>query len=113
MSGIRVASGHLFFFYAYDVGFEIGLEEARALCEASDSPGIAGLRPAPAYLQYRPMPLTVPAGTVPVQVSGKTYRLDATVKMAVAARNAGVGWLVDLVMLVSTPGAPTPRLREN
>ena len=30
MSGIRVASGHLFFFYAYDVGFEIALEEARA-----------------------------------------------------------------------------------
>ena len=39
--------------------------------------------------------------------------LDATVNMAVAARNAGVGRLVDLVMLVSTPDAPTPRLREN
>ena len=42
MSGIRVASGHLFFFYAYDAGFEIALEKARAFCEASDSPGIAG-----------------------------------------------------------------------
>jgi len=81
VSGIRVASGHLLFFYAYDVGFEIALEEARALCEASDSTGIAGLRPAPAHLQYRPRPLTVPAGAVPVQVSGKTYRLDATVKL--------------------------------
>ena len=81
MSGIRVASGHLFFFYAYDAGFEIALEEARLLCEASDSPGIAGLRPAPAHLQYRPRPLTVPAGAFSVPVSGKTYRLDATVKI--------------------------------
>jgi uncharacterized protein YbjT (DUF2867 family) len=39
--------------------------------------------------------------------------LDATVNMAVAARNAGVTRLIDLVMLVSTPDAPTPRLREN
>jgi len=39
--------------------------------------------------------------------------LDATVTMAVAARNAGVTRLVDMVMLVSTPDAPTPRLREN
>lgn len=81
MSGIRVASGHLFFFYAYDAGFEIALEEARALCEASDSPGIAGLRPAPAYLQYRPKPLTVAAGTVPVTVSGKIFPLEATMKI--------------------------------
>jgi hypothetical protein len=81
MSGIRVASGHLFFFYAYDVGFEIALEEARTLCEASDSTGIAGLRPAPAHLQYRPRPLTVPSGVVPVADSRKTYRLDATVKI--------------------------------
>lgn len=81
MSVIRVASGNLFFFYAYDAGFEIALEEARALCEASDSPGIAGLRPAPAHLQYRPRPLTVPGGAVPVTLSGKTYRLDATVKI--------------------------------
>jgi uncharacterized protein YbjT (DUF2867 family) len=39
--------------------------------------------------------------------------LDATVNMAVAARNAGVKRLIDMVMLVSTPDAPTPRLREN
>ena len=39
--------------------------------------------------------------------------LDATVNMAVAARNAGVSRLVDMVMLVSSPDAPTPRLREN
>jgi uncharacterized protein YbjT (DUF2867 family) len=39
--------------------------------------------------------------------------LDATVNMAVAARNAGVTRLVDMVMLVSSPDAPTPRLREN
>jgi len=81
VSGIRVTSGHLFFFYAYDVGFEIALEEARTLCEASDSPGIAGLRPAPAYLQYRPRPLTVPAGAVTVTVSGKAFSPDATIKI--------------------------------
>jgi uncharacterized protein YbjT (DUF2867 family) len=39
--------------------------------------------------------------------------LDATVNMAVAARNAGVRRLIDMVMLVSAPDAPTPRLREN
>ncbi len=39
--------------------------------------------------------------------------LEATVNMAVAARAAGVTRLVDMVMLVSTPDAPTPRLREN
>ena len=39
--------------------------------------------------------------------------LEATVNMAVAARDAGVTRLVDMVMLVSTPDAPTPRMREN
>jgi uncharacterized protein YbjT (DUF2867 family) len=39
--------------------------------------------------------------------------LDATVNMAAAARNAGIERLIDMVMLVSTPDAPTPRLREN
>jgi uncharacterized protein YbjT (DUF2867 family) len=39
--------------------------------------------------------------------------LDATVNMAVAARDAGVERLVDLVMLISAPDAPTPRMREN
>jgi uncharacterized protein YbjT (DUF2867 family) len=39
--------------------------------------------------------------------------LDASVNMAVAARRAGVTRLVDMVMLVSAPDAPTPRMREN
>ncbi|HEY0814887.1 MAG TPA: NmrA family NAD(P)-binding protein [Pseudonocardia sp.] len=39
--------------------------------------------------------------------------LTACVNMAVAARNAGVTRLVDMVMLVSAPDAPTPRMREN
>jgi uncharacterized protein YbjT (DUF2867 family) len=39
--------------------------------------------------------------------------LDASVNMAVAARTAGVTRLVDMVMLVSSPDAPTPRMREN
>lgn len=39
--------------------------------------------------------------------------LDATAIMAVAARNAGVPRLIDMVMLVSSPDAPTPRMRQN
>jgi uncharacterized protein YbjT (DUF2867 family) len=39
--------------------------------------------------------------------------LDATAIMAVAARKAGVSRLVDMVMLVSSPDAPTPRMRQN
>lgn len=39
--------------------------------------------------------------------------LDATAIMADAARRAGVTRLVDMVMLVSKPDAPTPRMREN
>ena len=76
-----MVSGHLFFFYAYDAGFEIALDAARPLCEASESPGIAGLRPAPPYLQYRPKPLVVPAGKVSATVSGNSCSLDAAVKI--------------------------------
>ena len=39
--------------------------------------------------------------------------LDATATMAVAARNAGISRLVDLVMLRSSPDSPTPRMRQN
>jgi uncharacterized protein YbjT (DUF2867 family) len=39
--------------------------------------------------------------------------LDATAIIADAARNAGVKRLVDMVMLVSSPDAPTPRMRQN
>lgn len=39
--------------------------------------------------------------------------LDATATMAVAARNAGISRVVDLVMLQSSPDAPTPRMRQN
>jgi uncharacterized protein YbjT (DUF2867 family) len=39
--------------------------------------------------------------------------LDATAAMAVAAREAGVSRLVNLVMLQSSPDAPTPRMRQN
>ena len=39
--------------------------------------------------------------------------LDATAIMAVAAREAGVSRLIDLEMLVSSPDAPTPRMRQN
>lgn len=39
--------------------------------------------------------------------------LDGTAAMAVAARQAGISRLVDLVMLQSSPEAPTPRMRQN
>ena len=39
--------------------------------------------------------------------------MDATAAMAIAAREAGVSRLVDLVMLQSSPDAPTPRMRQN
>jgi uncharacterized protein YbjT (DUF2867 family) len=39
--------------------------------------------------------------------------MDATAAMALAAREAGVTRLVNLVMLQSSPDAPTPRMRQN
>jgi len=39
--------------------------------------------------------------------------LDATAIMAVAARQAGVRRLINLVMLRSSLDAPTPRMRQN
>jgi uncharacterized protein YbjT (DUF2867 family) len=39
--------------------------------------------------------------------------LDAAAAMAVAARDAGISRLVNLVMLESSPDAPTPRMRQN
>jgi uncharacterized protein YbjT (DUF2867 family) len=39
--------------------------------------------------------------------------LEASAIMADAARKAGVTRLIDMVMLVSSPDAPTPRMREN
>ena len=39
--------------------------------------------------------------------------IDASAIMAIAARKAGVTRLIDMVMLISTPEAPTPRMRQN
>ena len=39
--------------------------------------------------------------------------LDATAAIALAAREAGISRLVNLVMLQSSPEAPTPRMRQN
>jgi len=81
MNGALSVSGHLFCFYAYDAGFEIDLEKARPLCEASDATGISGMRPSPPHLQYRPKPLAVPAGTVAVEIGGADLRLESSVKI--------------------------------
>jgi len=81
VSGVRVAAGHLFFFLAYDVGFDISLAQASELSEASESPGLAGLRPAPQHLQYRPKPLQVAAVPEEIRAGTSTFLLDATVKI--------------------------------
>lgn len=81
MSEILVEWGHLYFFYAYDVGFDISLPDARRLAEAEESPGLAGLRPAPPHLQYRPKPLVVPSGAVEVRHGDAAVRLEATAKI--------------------------------
>jgi uncharacterized protein YbjT (DUF2867 family) len=39
--------------------------------------------------------------------------MDATATMALAARETNIDRLVDLVMLQSSPDAPTPRMRQN
>jgi uncharacterized protein YbjT (DUF2867 family) len=39
--------------------------------------------------------------------------LDATAIMAMASREAGITRLINLVMARSSPGAPTPRMRQN
>lgn len=39
--------------------------------------------------------------------------LDAAAAMALAARQAGISRLINLVMLQSSPDAPTPRMRQN
>ncbi len=81
MSEVRVASGHLFFFFAYDVGFDISLSQASELSEASESPGLAGLRPAPQHLQYRPKPLLITPGPEKLRAGTSTVTLEATVKI--------------------------------
>jgi hypothetical protein len=81
MNGFRVGWGHLFFFYAYDVGFDISLPEARAVSEAAESQGLAGLRPGQAHLQYRPKPLVIPAGAVEIRHQGAVFRMDGAVKI--------------------------------
>ena len=81
MNHCRVEWGHFYFFHAYDVGFDISLAEAGALCEAAVSPGLTGMRPAPPHIQYRPMPLVVPSGAVEIRHEGKAFPMDAFVKI--------------------------------
>ena len=81
MSDVRVAAGHLFFFFAYDIGFDISLPEASRLSEASESPGLARLRPLPQYLRYQPKPLLLSSGPVEFHVATGKVRLEAAVKI--------------------------------
>jgi hypothetical protein len=81
MSDVRVAAGHLFFFFAYDVGFDISLPEASRLSEAAESPGLARLRPLPQYLRYQPRPLLLSPDPVEVCIGSGKVRLEAAVKI--------------------------------
>ncbi len=81
MSGIRVKDGTLFFFFAYDAGFDIDLSAAKALCAARESPGLSGNRPTPPYIQYRPKPLVVPVGEIGIVTAAGPRTLDASVKI--------------------------------
>jgi hypothetical protein len=78
---VRVETGNLFFFFAYDIGFDIRLGEAAALCRGVESPGLTGSRPAPAHLQYRPKPLVVPLGKVTLPGGAAPVALDASAKL--------------------------------
>jgi hypothetical protein len=81
MDDVRVESGNLYFFFAFDIGFDIRLGDAAALCRGAESPGLQGLRPAPAHLQYRPKPLVVSLGTVAIGGTSGGVTLDATGKL--------------------------------
>jgi hypothetical protein len=81
MIDVRVESGNLYFFFAFDIGFDIRLGDAAALCRGAESPGLQGLRPAPAHLQYRPKPLVVSLGTVAIGGPTGGVTLDATGKL--------------------------------
>ncbi len=80
MSDVRASEGHLFFF-AYDVGFDISLTEASRLSEASESPGLAGLRPVPQHLRYQPKPALLPLDSAELRVGTGKVRREAAVKI--------------------------------
>jgi len=81
MDDLRVESGHLFFLFAYDIGFDVSLPEAARLSEATESPGVAGLRPVPQHLQYHPKPLLLPTGPVDLRVGEVPVCLEGTAKI--------------------------------
>jgi len=81
VSGPRVVSGHLFLFFAYDVGWDIALDEAKNLCRAAEAPGLLGLRPAPAHIQYRPRPLVVRAASPVLEIGADAVRPEVSVKI--------------------------------
>lgn len=81
MDDVHVHTGHFFFFFGYDVGFDISLPEAARLSEASESPGVAGLRPVPQHLQYHPKPLLLPSGPVELRAGEFPVRMEAAAKI--------------------------------
>jgi uncharacterized protein YbjT (DUF2867 family) len=66
------------------------------------------------FLEYRSVERAVAGvSTVYFAYPVQDGLLQASAIMADAARKAGVTRLIDMVMLVSSPDAPTPRMREN
>lgn len=122
MSAIRVASGHLFLFFAYDVGFYVSLPDAGPLCGAGQSAGVAGLRPVPPHLQYHPRPLTVPCGTVEVAAGGAAARMTSFAKifdfgalsitMCLPVADLSWGQYMETALLLSGDGGAEVEARE-
>ncbi len=59
---MRILDGRTFAFVAFDVGFEIDLERATAVLDASRAPGLRPRRPAPAGLRYASSPVELALG---------------------------------------------------
>jgi len=74
---MRILDGHVFAFFAFDIGFEIDLEHARRLLDGTRAAGLKQDRPAPAELRYPDLPVEVALGE---------QRLDTGVTATVSAR---------------------------
>jgi hypothetical protein len=59
---VRILDGRVFAFVAFDIGFEIDLEEARRLLDGTRVPGLRQDRPTPAEVQYPARPVELSLG---------------------------------------------------
>jgi len=90
---MRILDGRTFVFVAFDIGFEIDLEAATALLDASRAPGLRLRRPAPPSLRY-------PAA--PVELALPDHRLSDGTAATVSARIFDFG-VVSLAFTLPAP----------